>query len=64
MKAYLGITGTLFALLAVWHAFELVGHIQRGETGSWIIATIIGVMVVAGGLATWGLRLLRALPRG
>lgn len=64
MKAYLGITGTLFALLSAWHVGELVTHIQRGESDPATLATIVVVMALAGGLAVWGLRLLRALPRG
>lgn len=63
MKAYLGITGTLFALLAAWHVVELVTHIQRGESDPGTIVMIVVVTALAGGLAIWAFRLLRALPR-
>lgn len=63
MRAYLTVTGMLFAVIAVAH----VSRVVRGsivQLGSFTIpmwASWIGI-VVAGGLAVWAFRLTRRTP--
>jgi hypothetical protein len=62
MKAYLLTTGTLFALLALVHAWRIIGEWPRlmHDTGEIIEA---GIGVAAGALCFWALRLLRQVAR-
>jgi hypothetical protein len=62
MKAYLTVTGSVFALLAVAHVWRIAGEWPRllNDRGE-ILEAAIGV--AAGALSIWAWRLLRR-PRG
>jgi len=53
MKAYLAITGTLFALIALLHLWRIVAEWHGFDGGFWFVAVSA---VVAVALSVWGLR--------
>lgn len=63
MKAYLVITGTLFAALAVAHVMRTIAEWPRiiQDPGSILEGPGIGVVALA--LGFWAWRLLRLAPR-
>jgi hypothetical protein len=63
MKAYLGITGALFAIVAVTHVLRFVQEWSRVRTDPSFVLGIGGLGLVAAGLAVWAFRLFRLPPR-
>ena len=64
MRAYLTISGTLFAILAVLHLIRLLTHWPALIAGLTVPVWVSAVgLVVAGGLTLWAGRLARRLPR-
>lgn len=63
MKAYLVVSGTIFALFAVMHFFIAFEHWQRPAAGLWsgLGPALIGIG--AAGLAAWAFRLTRPSSR-
>jgi hypothetical protein len=62
MKAYLLVSGTIFAIFAVMHVFITYEYWRSGnpEAGSIVIPALLGV--VAAALAIWGFGLIRRVP--
>lgn len=60
MKAYLRTTIAIYALAAIWHVWELIKHFQRPETDPGFVSGVGAIILITGGLAWWGFRLLRA----
>jgi hypothetical protein len=60
MKAYLLTTVMIFALLTVLHVVHIVEDWQRRLTDPFYMA----LTVLAAAMGVWGVRLLRAAPRG
>lgn len=58
MKAYLGTTGAVFALVAIMHAVRVVAEPHLARDPWFILATVI-----AAALAIWALGLLRKTAR-
>jgi hypothetical protein len=59
MKAYLVVTGILFAVFAVFHFFIAWSHFQQaGLLSQGIPPALIGL--VAAAIAAWGFRLARS----
>lgn len=56
MKAYLAVSGILFALFGVWHFVLAFGEARAGGT-AWLGPAAVGVVSLA--LAFWALRLGR-----
>ena len=59
MKAYLRTTIAIYALAAVWHVWELIKHLQRPEIDPGFVSGVGAIVLITGGLAVWGFRLLR-----
>ena len=59
MKAYLVVTGSIFALLAVAHLLRTVAEWPRLATDPWFIVEGPGLGVLGGALAFWAARLFR-----
>jgi hypothetical protein len=59
MKAYLIVTGTLFALLALAHLLRTIVEWSRLAGDPWFVVQGPGIGVIAGALAFWAWRLLR-----
>jgi hypothetical protein len=58
MKAYLGTTGTLFALLAAAHLLRTISEWSRVSADPWgFIVEAPGVGLLAAALSVWGWRL-------
>lgn len=64
MKAYLIITGTLFALLAATHALRLVEEFSSFSSQPWFVTAMISIVLVCGALSVWAWKLLRQPSRG
>jgi hypothetical protein len=64
MKAYLIITGSLFALLAATHALRLVEEFSSFSTQPWFVTAMISIVIVCATLSVWAWRLLRQPGRG
>ena len=63
LKAYLAITGLLFALLAVAHLLRTIAESSRLASDPWFILEGPGIGLVAGGLCFWAWSLLRRPAR-
>jgi hypothetical protein len=63
MKAYLIITGTLFALLALAHLLRTITEWSRLATDPWFLLEGPGIGVAAAALCFWAWRLVRVSPR-
>jgi hypothetical protein len=61
MRAYLAITGTLFALLALLHLWRIVAEWHGFDSGVLFIAA---TAVFAGLMSYWGWRLFAEQARG
>jgi hypothetical protein len=59
MRAYLWITGVLFALMAATHLFLAYQHVVRPGGNLANGAAPAAVLVVCGALSVWAFRLLR-----
>ena len=59
MKAYLLVTGLLFALLALAHAWRTIVEWSRLQEDPWFILQGPGIGVIGAGLAYWAWRLFR-----
>ncbi|HTR76990.1 MAG TPA: hypothetical protein VMH39_02730 [Gemmatimonadaceae bacterium] len=59
MRTYLAVTGTLFGLLAVMHAYMLVHDMRSPATDRWDTLFMGLIVVVTGGLALWAWRIGR-----
>jgi hypothetical protein len=58
MKAYLLITGLIFALVVVAHVVRLVQEGAQVSHDPWFL----GLTLLAAGLSVWAFRLLARLP--
>jgi hypothetical protein len=65
MKAYLLVTRTLFALIALVHLTRMLAH-WSAVIGGWDAPLWVSGLgfVVAGALSVWGAQLSRRLPQG
>ena len=64
MKAYLIVTGSIFALLGIAHLFRLFvegGHPLLADP--WFLASNLVIFVVGFGVGTWAFLLLRHVNR-
>jgi hypothetical protein len=62
MKAYLFVTGSIFALLGVAHLLRL--FLERGHTISadpWFFGGNLALFVLGGGIALWAVSLIGRL---
>ena len=64
MKTYLGLSGAIFGIVAVLHAFRLALD-WPAQIGGWSVPFWISwpALLLAGGLCVWAFRLVSALPR-
>jgi hypothetical protein len=60
MRAYLAITGVLFALLAVLHIWRVIAEWNGFDGGFWFVSL---TAILAAGLSYWAYRLFRGLVR-
>jgi len=63
MKAYLIITGTLFALLALAHLWRTIVEWSRLAGDPWFVLQGPGIGVAAAALCFWAWRLVRVSAR-
>ena len=65
MKAYLMVTRTLFAVIALFHLTRILTH-WSAVIGGWDAPLWVSGLgfVVAGALSVWGAQLARRLPPG
>ena len=65
MKAYLVVTRTLFALIALFHLTRVLTH-SSAVIGGWVAPIWVSGLgfVVAGALSVWSAQLSRRLPQG
>ena len=61
MKSYLLTTGGLFALVAMAHVARTFAEWSRLTSDPWFIVEGPGLGVVAGAIAFWSWRLVRAM---
>jgi hypothetical protein len=59
MKAYLTVTGTLFALLAGAHLFRTIGDWSRFSANPGLVLEDPGIGLLAAALSFWAWRLFR-----
>ena len=65
MKAYLAITGTLYALLAVLHFWRAIADWSRISTDPWFVLGVGAIGILAALLSLWAWKLLpNAARRG
>jgi hypothetical protein len=64
MRAYLWITGILFALMAALHLYLSYEHVVRPGGNLANAAAPAAVLVVCGALAVWAFRLLQRAGPG
>jgi hypothetical protein len=64
MRAYLIVTRTLFALIALFHLTRMLTH-WSALIGGWAVPLWVSGLglVVAGALSVWGAQLSRRLPQ-
>jgi hypothetical protein len=64
MKAYLVVTRTLFALIALFHLTRVLTH-SSAVIGGWVAPIWVSGLgfVVAGALSVWSAQLSRRLPQ-
>ena len=64
MKAYLIVTRTLFALIALFHLARILTH-SSAVIGGWVAPLWVSGLgfVVAGTLSVWSAQLSRRLPQ-
>ncbi len=64
MRAYLIVSRTLFALIALFHLIRILTH-WSAVIGGWAAPLWVSGLgfVVAGALSVWGAQLSRRLPR-
>jgi hypothetical protein len=64
MRAYLVVTRTLFALIALFHLTRMLTH-SSAVIGGWVAPLWVSGLgfVVAGALSVWGAQLSRRLPQ-
>jgi len=60
MRAYLVITGAIFALLAIFHVRQIIADWSGFDAGLW---TLLVTMLLCAGLAWWAWRLFKDLNR-
>lgn len=58
MKAYLGVTGSVFGLIVVAHIWRIVEEGRNVLDVWWVLLTLL-----AAAMAVWAWRLFRQLPR-
>ncbi len=61
MKAYLGISGTIFGLIALLHVLRLVLD-WPAQIGTWAVPFWVSwlAILLSGGLCIWAFRLIQA----
>jgi len=64
MKAYLAVTRTLFALIALFHLTRVLTH-SSAVIGGWVAPLWLSGLgfLVAGALSVWSAQLSRRLPQ-
>jgi len=64
MRAYLMVTRTLFALIALFHLTRMLTH-WSAVIGGWAVPFWVSALgfVVAGALSVWSAQLSRRLPQ-
>ena len=64
MRAYLLVTRTLFALIALFHLVRILTH-ASAVIGGWVAPLWVSGLgfVVAGALSVWSAQLARRLPQ-
>jgi hypothetical protein len=62
MKAYVAVTGILFALFALMHFFIAYQHFTRAGGGPASAVGPLAVGVVSGLFGLWALRVHRSMP--
>lgn len=63
MKSYLLTTGGLFAVVAIAHVARTFAEWSRLSSDPWFIVEGPGLGVLAGAIAFWSWRLLRAMDQ-
>ena len=58
MKAYLGVTGSVFGLIVVAHIWRIVEEGRNELDVWWVLLTLLAAV-----MAVWAWRLFRQLPR-
>jgi hypothetical protein len=61
MKAYLLISGTIFALLSLFHVYQLVAHWQSNLSDIGFSIAVVAIVLVSAALSFWAFRLMRAV---
>jgi len=59
VKTYLVTTGTLFALFAAGHIFELVVEWRSPASDPWFTVGMVVIIAASGALSIWAFRLLK-----
>jgi hypothetical protein len=63
MKAYLVMTGILFAVLAALHVWRAIAEWPQATAFPWFVLGMAALVGVPGALSWWAWRLLRDLSR-
>ena len=63
MKAYIGITGAVFAIVTLLHLTRSVELWHRFSTDPWEVVSYTLLTLVAAALAVWAWRLFQSMPR-
>jgi hypothetical protein len=63
MKAYLGTTGTLFAIVTAVHLARTGEILSRVRSDPWFVAGYVLITLIAAVLSVWAWRLFRRVPR-
>ena len=64
MRAYVGTTGTVFALVAIAHLARTGEMLSKRANDPVEVTVFTALTVLAVALAVWAFRLFRTLPRG
>lgn len=60
MKTYLVVTGSIFALFAAGHLYELVAEWRARSGDPWFTIGVSLIVIVSGALSVWAFRLLKS----
>lgn len=63
MKAYLAVTGTIFAVLAILHLWRTIAEWNLFATDPWFVSGVAAIGVVAALLSLWAWKLLPSAAR-
>jgi len=62
MKAYIGITGAVFAIVTLLHLTRSVELWHRFSTDPWEVLSYTVLTLIAAALAVWAWRLFQRIP--